>query len=338
MTTAKHRAVDRLRRERRYREKLEVLAQDLAVKGGPSMDDRLTLVFTCCHPALAREAQLALTLRSVIGLSTPEIARAFLLPEATVAQRLVRAKRKITEAHIPFRAPDVAELPERLDEVLAVLYLMFNEGYLSSSSADRRDLADEAEWLTGLLARLLPEEPEVLGLLALMRIHLARSASRFTPDGAIVLLSHQDRSRWDRGKIADAEQVLDRAAAMHRLGPYQLQAAIAALHAAAPSWEATDWIQVLMLYDRLLELHPSPVVRLNRAIALRYVVGPDAALLEVDSLGEKLARYHLFHATRAELLRALGRAAEAREADGRALALTKNPAELALLNRRLQIQ
>jgi len=335
-TTARRKAIDRLRRESRYRDKLVLLA------GSPAPtttepDDRLRLIFTCCHPALAREAQLALTLRAVCGLTTPQIAHAFLATETAMAQRIVRAKRKIVEAGIPYRVPAREELTGRLREVLAVLYLLFNEGYLASGgpSPHRRDLSADAAWLASLLAGLLPEEPEVLGLLALMRLHLARAAGRFDPQGHLVLLPDQDRSAWDREAIAGAGRLIEQAAALGRPGPYQLQAAIAALHAEAPSFEETDWEQIVALYTLLLLHQPSPVVRLNRAIALRHLRGPAAALAEVDALASELGAYHLFHATRAELLRDLGRFEEARAADQAALGLTQNPAERELLRQRL---
>jgi RNA polymerase sigma-70 factor (ECF subfamily) len=335
-TTARRKAIDRLRRESRYRDKLVLLA------GSPTPtttepDDRLRLIFTCCHPALAREAQLALTLRAVCGLTTSQIAHAFLATETAMAQRIVRAKRKIVEAGIPYRVPAREELTGRLREVLAVLYLLFNEGYLASGgpSPHRRDLSADAAWLASLLARLLPEEPEVLGLFALMRLHLARAAGRFDPEGRLVLLPDQDRSAWDREAIVAAGRLIEQAAALGRPGPYQLQAAIAALHAEAPSFEETDWEQIVALYTLLLLHQPSPVVRLNRAIALRHLRGPAAALAEVDALASELDSYHLFHATRAELLRDLERFEEARAADRAALGLTQNPAERELLRQRL---
>jgi len=338
LATARRRGIDHWRRRRRYEEKLALLVRD-----GPSpdradeVDDRLRLVFTCCHPALGREAQLALTLRAVVGLTTPEIAHAFLATETAVAQRIVRAKRKIVEAGIPYRVPDPDQLDERLDEVLAVIYLMFNEGYLATAgpTPDRRDLADDAEWLARLLVRLLPDRPEAAGLLALLRLHRARRAARFDARGRLVLLSDQDRSCWDHEAIAAAGAQLLAAMARGRPGPYQLQAAIAACHAEAPSWEATDWRQVLLLYDALLALTPTAVVRLNRAIALSHGVGPAEALAEVEPLEPALRSYHLFHATRGELLRRLGRPGEAHDADRTALALTRNPAERALLQDRL---
>jgi RNA polymerase sigma-70 factor (ECF subfamily) len=306
--------------------------------GGPmGADDRLRLLFTCCHPALNREAQVALTLRTIGGLETAAVARAFLVPEATIAQRLVRAKRKIRDAAIPYRVPEAAELPARLGEVLQVLYLVFNEGYLASSgeAPERRDLARDAEWLTTLVSRLMPDEPEVLGLLALMRLHLARADARFAADGSLVLLPDQDRSRWDGAAIRDAVDLLARAERMSRPGTYQLQAAILATHAGSPSWGDTPWPAVVALYDVLLRVEPTPVVALNRSLAVAERDGPAAALAELAPLAERLDAYHLYHAARAEMLRRLGRAEEARDADRRALSLTENPAERQLLEQRL---
>jgi predicted RNA polymerase sigma factor len=333
MRVASRLALNRLSREQRYRRKLG----DLAIEARPGDDDdRLRLILTCCHPALSREAQVGLTLRAVCGFTTAEIARAFLASESTVAQRLVRAKRRIAAAGIPYRVPSEAELGDRLAEVLAVLYLMFNEAYLSTDrpALFQRDLAEDAAWLTALLSRLLPREPEVLGLLALMKLHLARGDTRFNA-GEMVLLSDQDRSRWDRTMVADAIRLIERAATMHRPGPYQLEAAIAACHLEAPSVEQTDWRQIVVLYDMLMALAPSPVVRLNRAIALSKVEGPQPALADLDDLARQLDGYHLFHAARGELLIQLGRRAEARAAQERALELTSNQAEVSLLHRRL---
>jgi RNA polymerase sigma factor (sigma-70 family) len=331
-TVARNRGLDVLRRQKNYRAKLAQLDWPLE----SAADDRLRLIFTCCHPALARAAQIALTLRVVCGLTTPHIARAFLVPETTVAQRITRAKRKITDAGIPYRVPDPDELEGRLTEVLAVIYLLLNEGYLSTADrATSPDLVDEAEWLASLLHRLMPTEPEAAGLLALIRLHRARAGARFHPDGTLVLLADQDRSQWDRAAIDGATRLIAQAAKQQRPGPYQLQAAIVACHAEAPSWEATDWQQIVLLYDMLLHLAPSPVTRLHRAIALRYVAGPQVALAELDPLADTLEHYHLFHATRAELLRALGHPYQARTADQRALELTANPAERALLHQRI---
>jgi RNA polymerase sigma factor (sigma-70 family) len=338
-TAARRKAIDLIRRDQRYREKLALLDQAPLRYGPVEVDDRLRLIFTCCHPALSREAQVALTLRAVAGFTTSQIARAFLVSESTVAQRIVRARRKIVEAGIPYRVPDAREATARLGEVLAVLYLMFNEGYLSTGgeAPAKRDLAEDAAWLAGLVARLMPQEPETLGLWALMRLHLARADTRFDNAGNLVLLQDQDRARWDRAGIAAAVQLVERAGAMRRPGPYQLQAAIAACHAEAASWEATDWAQVVALYDALVALTPSPVVRLNRAVALRFRSGPEAALPEVDALAAALDGYHLFHSTRAELLGAMGQADEAAAAQRRALALTSNPAERALIESRLTV-
>ena len=337
LTTARRKAVDQLRRQARFREKLAQLEGEGMRDDTAEGDDRLRLIFTCCHPALSREAQVALTLRAVAGLTTVEIARAFITSEATIAQRIVRAKRKIVEANIPYRLPAERELAERLDEVLAVLYLMFNEGYLATSGehAMRRDVAEDAAWLAGLMVRLMPEEPEALGLQALIRLHLARAGARFDDAGNLVLLQDQDRQRWDQERIASAMGLLERAASLRRPGPYQLQAAIAACHAEARTWAETDWGQIVALYDALLALMPSPVVELNRAIARRYRDSAAAALPDVERLAAALDTYYLFHATRAELLRDLGREPEARAALGRALELTANPAERALLQRRL---
>jgi RNA polymerase sigma factor (sigma-70 family) len=339
-TVARRRAVDVLRRDLRYRDKVAGLVwpEEPDDPDDPDGgDDRLRLLFTCCHPALSPEARVGLTLRTVCGLSTAEIANAFLVSEAAIVQRLTRARRKIADAGIPYRVPDDDELGERLSSVLSVIYLVFNEGYLSSTPADaqRRDLTDDAEWLTALLARLMPTEPEVLGLLALIRLHRARVEARFDQQGRLVLLRDQDRQRWNRAEIAAAADLIVRAARLRRPGPFQLQAAIVACHAEATSWAETDWLQILLLYDALLRHAPSPVVRLHRAIALSHVCGPEAALDEVNAVGTELNRYHLFHATRAELLRELGRVDEARCSDEQALGLTGNPAERALLEQRL---
>ena len=341
LTAARHNALDRLRRESRYRDKLQVLAggiDEVAPAPASGQDERLALIFGCCHPALARPAQVALTLRAIVGLTTAEIARAFFTPEPTIAQRIVRAKRKIVQAGIPVRVPGVDDMPERLDTVLTVIYLAYNEAYLATGGPDpsRRDLADDAIWLAGIVARSLPREPEALGLLALLRLHHARAAARFDEAGHLVLLADQDRTTWDLETIRSATVMIERAAAMRRPGRYQLQAAIAACHAEAPDWASTDWLQILTLYDMLARLDPSPVVRLNRAIALAQFDGPARALAELDALAEPLRNYHLLHATRAQLLRQVGRGLEARSADAAALALTGNVAERHLLTERLR--
>ena len=331
-TVARRRGLDVLRREGNYRAKLAQLQWPVQ----PDPDQRLRLIFTCCHPALPRQAQIALTLRVVCGLTTAQIARAFLVREATVAQRITRAKRKITDAGIPYRMPADDELSARLSEVLAVIYLLLNEGYLATAEqVHSRDLVDDAQWLASLLHQLMPTEPEVAGLLALIRLHRARAAARFGPDGGLVLLQHQQRSLWDREAISEATRLLAHAAKQQRPGPYQLQAAIVACHAEAERWEDTDWEQIVLLYEMLLALAPSPVTRLHRAIALRYTSGPWAAMSELDALAGTLDRYHLYHATRAELLRELGHPDQARVADRLALELTANPAEQAVLQQRL---
>ncbi|WP_030170043.1 RNA polymerase sigma factor [Spirillospora albida] len=332
LTVARRRGLDVLRRQANYRDKLARLQWPVPEEP----DDRLKLIFTCCHPALPETAQVALTLRTVCGLTTAQIAAAFLVPETTVAQRITRAKRKITDAGIPYRVPPDAELPGRLGQVLSVVYLLFNEGYLTSSGVRPHapDLTADAEFLASTLAWSMPKQPEVLGLLALVRLHQARIAARFDGAGRLVLLKDQDRTRWDHDAIADAIHLLERAAAHHRPGPYQVEAAIVACHAESPSWDDTDWAQILVLYDMLLAMAPTPVVRLHRAIALRYVQGPTAALAELDSL--VLDGYHLYHATRADLLRDLGRHEEADAADRRALTLTANPAQQALIADRLR--
>jgi RNA polymerase sigma-70 factor, ECF subfamily len=351
-TTARNRAIDRLRRRRTLAEKTDALEREARVDaaldrgtGGEEatdtdgIDDRLRLIFTCCHPALAPEARVALTLRTLGGLSTPEIARAFLVPEATLAQRLVRAKAKIRDARIPYRVPPVEVLPERLDAVLRVLYLIFNEGY-SATAGDalvRRELAAEAIRLGRMLAQLMPDEPEAIGLLALMLLHDARREARTSPGGELVLLEDQDRDRWDRPQIEEGQVLLDRALRTRRPGPYQLQAAIAALHDAAQSAAQTDWPQIAALYGRLANLAPSPVVELNRAVAIAMAEGPAAGLALLEPLaGEPaLTAYPYFHAARADLLRRLGRSAEASASYRTALRLTTNDVERGFLERRI---
>jgi RNA polymerase sigma-70 factor (ECF subfamily) len=338
--TARRRAADRLRREARHRDRLRVLGRldDIGpATGSAVVDDRLVLVFTCCHPALSREAQIALTLRCLMGLTTAQLAKAFLTTEATMTKRIVRAKRRVVDAGIAFAVPSGEEAVGRLAEVLASLYVMFNEGYLSAGpgASERADLAGDAEWLASLLERLLPDEPEVIGLLALVRLQQARRRARFDAAGELVLLTDQDRSRWDRAAIDEAVALLNRALRMGRPGPYQCQAAIAACHALSRRWEETDWGLIVDLYDRLLAMGDSPVAALNRAIALQYRDGPAAALAALEPMAGRLDAYHLFHAARAQVLRALGRHGEAVEEDRAASRLTGNPAELSLLRRRL---
>jgi RNA polymerase sigma-70 factor, ECF subfamily len=335
-TTARRKAIDRIRRERRLEQLLTDLETDEPPEDEGIPDERLRLVFTCCHPALAPEAQIALTLKLVGGLTTQEIARAFLLSEATVAQRLVRAKRKVRAAGIPFRVPADHDLPDRLRTVLAVIYLVFNEGYSATGGDEltRPDLMAEAIRLGGILAALMPDEPEVLGLEALMMLHAARSDARTSADGDLVLLEDQDRTLWDSDRIARAVALLDRAIALRRPGPYQVQAAIAALHAEADRPEKTDWPQIAALYGGLAVYQPSPVVELNRAVAVAMADGPGAGLALLDDL--PLDGYHLYHAARADLLRRLGRPADARAAYRRAHELATNERERAFISRRLE--
>ncbi|MFL5679573.1 MAG: RNA polymerase sigma factor [Chloroflexota bacterium] len=353
VTTARHRAIDRLRRRRVLADKSELLRREAQVEAdiaeepagaegddmSPIADDRLRLIFTCCHPALAPDARIALTLRTLGGLSTPEIARAFLVPEVTLAQRLVRAKRKIRAAGIPYRVPDDHLLPERLDGVLRVLYLIFNEGYgaTSGDSLVRRELTAEAIRLGRVLLALMPDEPEVLALLALMILHDARRDARVGPTGELVLLDDQDRGRWDAAKIAEGQALLERALRMRRIGPYQLEAAIAALHDEAATPAATDWRQIAVLYADLAARTASPVVELNRAVAVAMADGAAAGLALMDELAAsgQLDDYPYLHAARADLLRRMGRRADAAAAYHRARELTANAAEQAFLDRRL---
>src|SRR5499427_7562908 len=350
-TTARRKAIDRLRRDRAGQAKLALLAvTDPPEAGGhpgeppgqaggdgpENADELLGLIFACCHPALPTDSRIALTLRAVCGLTTAEISAAFLAGEPAMAQRLTRARKALRETGAPVRVPEPDQLGGRLDEVLAVIYLVFNEGYLASAGRTpaRRDLAARAVALNRLMHTLMPREPEVLGLLALMLLHESRAAARFDGWGRLIRLGDQDRSRWDRALIGEATRLLARATSLGRPGPYQLQAAIAAMHAAAPTYAGTDWTHIRVLYDRLLEYTPSPIVRLNRAVATRFALGPRDALAEIEPLAADLNGYRLFHAVRAELLVDAGCHEQARAANERALALAANPAERELLARR----
>jgi RNA polymerase sigma-70 factor (ECF subfamily) len=347
VSTGRFKAIDAIRRRARFDASQTELAERLAAEAviaeprepGEIEDDRLRLIFTCCHPALPPEAQVALTLREVCGLTTEEIARAFLITPSTLAQRIVRAKAKIRDARIPYEVPSRVELPDRLDAVLHVVYLVFNEGYAASSgeSLTRADLSAEAIRLGRLLLDLLPE-PEAMGLLALMLLHESRRAARTSATGEVILLEQQDRSHWSRALIAEGTALVERSLASRRIGPYTLQAAISAVHAEAPTAAATDWAQIVGLYDVLLRADPSPVVELNRAVAVAMRDGPGAGLALIDALLAKgaLAEYHLAHSARAELCRRLGRTADARASYERALALARQEPQRRFLERRLR--
>ena len=343
-TTARNRAIDRIRRDRALRQRTEMLTQLAALEtlGGDETDvsgipdDRLRLIFTCCHPALAMDARVALTLKTLGGLTTAEIARAFLTAETTMAQRIVRAKRKIRSAGIPYRVPPSELLAERLPGVLAVLYLVFNEGYAATSGQlVRSDLCDEAIRLARIVCRLMSGQREPAGLLALMLLHHSRRDARADAAGDLVLLEDQDRSRWDHDMIDEGLRLVDRTLAMREPGPYQVQAVIAALHARAPRPEDTDWPQIAALYALLARMNPSPVIELNRAVAVAMADGPARGLPLVDALAGELEGYHLFHSTRADLLRRLDRRDESAAAYRRALVLATNPSQRAFLGRRL---